>query len=225
MLRSPNLQTEQPPPNKWAYGEHVSVIGDTGSGKTFLIGRLIRQRNYVVFLQTKSDPTVDEYEGFERRKRARAMDNLQTSHIILKPEFDHQQEEIGAALLKVWKQGGWTTVIDELLYIERLKLTKSVERLLTQGRSEQVSTVVGMQRPVAVTRFAISQSTHVFCFVLEGRDIAIMAESTSPKVAKALLSLNARDHDFVYFNRRTREVTTGNARNLDEVILGASGIF
>lgn len=153
------------------------------------------------------------------------MDNLQEDRILLEPSYRSQRLEIAAALEKVWVQGAWTCAVDELLYIERLKLTKMVERLLTQGRSKQISTVVGMQRPVAVTRFAISQSTHVFCFQLEGRDIVTVAEATTPRIAKPLLELDNESHDFVYFNRRTRQVRTGNAKRLHEVIAGAVGPY
>lgn len=153
------------------------------------------------------------------------MDNLQEERILLEPTYRQQRLEISAALEKVWTQGSWTCVIDELLYIERLKLTNMVERLLTQGRSKNISTVVGMQRPVAVTRFAISSSTHVFCFQLEGRDIVTVAEATTPRIAQPLLQLDNESHDFVYFNRRTRQVKTGNAKRLHEVFVGADRLY
>jgi hypothetical protein len=220
---SQNQPQRDQSPSRWDYGEHVSVIGDTGSGKTFLISRLVQARAYVTILRTKPDDIV--FPGFTKKTSARSMDNLSTNHILLEPEYDHQQREAAACLLKAWRQGGWTIVVDELLYIERLKLTKSVERLLTQGRSKAISTVIGMQRPVAITRFAISQSTHVFCFQLEGRDIVTMAESTSPRIRQPLEALDNSKHDFVYFNRRTRQIITGNANRLQEVIAGASGIY
>lgn len=174
-------------------------------------------------LRTKPDDV--HFTGFVKRTKAKSMDNLQEDRILLEPSYRSQRLEIAAALEKVWVQGAWTCVVDELLYIERLKLTKMVERLLTQGRSKQISTVVGMQRPVAVTRFAISQSTHVFCFQLEGRDIVTVAEATTPRIAKPLLELDNESHDFVYFNRRTRQVRTGNAKRLHEVIAGAVGPY
>lgn len=176
-----------------------------------------------MILRTKPDDIV--FSGFTKRTRARSMDNLQESRILLEPSYKMQRVEIGNALEKVWEQGSWTCVVDELLYIERLKLTKMVERLLTQGRSKQISTVVGMQRPVAVTRFAISQSTHVFCFQLEGRDVATVSEATSEAFALEVWKLDNESHNFAYFNRRTRQVRTGNAKNLGEIISGVHGVY
>lgn len=224
-IPSPESAPQSPPSaSNWRYGEHVAVVGDTGSGKTFLISRLVAARQYVVFLQTKSDETVaEQFRGFAERKQARSMDNLSESRIILRPRYDHQRSEIASALERAWTQGGWTMVVDELLYVEKLKLTWSVERLLTQGRSEKISVVIGMQRPVAVTRWGISQATHVFCFRVEGRDIATMAEATSPRIAGPLTRL--REYEFVYFNRRSRQITTGTAQRLGETIVGANGIY
>lgn len=230
MTQRPVLPASQDPsqlrhqgPVRWGYGEHVAVIGDTGSGKTFLISQLVKIRQYVVVLRTKPDDIV--FPGFAKRSRAKSMDNVQESKILLEPKYRQQRVEIAAALEKVWVQGRWTCVVDELLYIERLKLTRMVERLLTQGRSKQISTVVGMQRPVAVTRFAISQSTHVFCFQLEGRDIMNVVEATTPRIAPPLLELDNESHDFVYFNRRTRQVKMGNAKQLHEVISGTNSVY
>jgi hypothetical protein len=74
-----------------------------------------------------------------------------------------------------------------------------------------------MHRPAWTTRFAISQSTHVFTFQLEGRDIKTVADATSPRIVEPIENL--RDHDFVYYNRRTREVMTGNARRLQKIFV------
>lgn len=229
MTQSSPLHPSQDPsqlkhqgPTRWDYGEHVSVIGDTGSGKTYLVSKLVQARQYAVILRTKPDDIT--FRGFAKRTKAKSMDNLQESRIVLEPAYKNQRTEIASALERVWVQGAWTCVVDELLYIERLKLTKMVERLLTQGRSKQISTVVGMQRPVAVTRFAISQSTHVFCFQTEGRDIVTVAEATSTAMGRALMGLDHESHDFVYFNRRSRQVKVGNAKQLHEIISGVPGI-
>ena len=203
-----------PAPYPWKVGEHCTVIGDTGTGKTYLISKLVQRRQFVVVLRTKPDDI--RWPGFKTAKRADRMDDPRYGHIVVEPEYRQQARQGYELLERVWTQGGWTVVVDEFWYAESLGLKPYVERLLTQGRSKDISVVVGMQRPVAISRFAISQSTHVFSFRVEGRDAKTVAESTSPRMIEPLTSV--RGHDFVYYNRSQRDYTIGNANRLGSVI-------
>jgi len=202
--------------NAWLPGEHVTVIGDTGTGKSYLVSKLIQLRRYVVVFKTKPDPDdAQKWRGFYRARKADAMLDIHHERILLQPEYRYQPREGFHAMEHAWKHGGWTFVIDELLYAERLGLREPIERLLTQGRSKSISTVVGMQRPAWATRFAISQSTHLFTFRLEGRDIKTVSDATTPRIAEAIGNLTG--YDFAYFNRRDRTVSIGNARRLGAI--------
>jgi energy-coupling factor transporter ATP-binding protein EcfA2 len=205
-------------PIRWEEGEHVSVVGDTGTGKSYLIRALIRPREYVVFLRTKSDDI--KLPGYDRRTKASAMNDLSLTRILLQPDGNSKRAQANEAwnMLDIaWQHGGWTIVIDELWYAVRLGLAEPIERLLTQGRSKGISVVCGMQRPVGVTRFAMAESTHMFTFVLEGRDIKTFAEASTPRIVPAIQQL--REHNFAYYNRRKRVVAVGNARQLQRVII------
>jgi hypothetical protein len=198
----------------WQPGEHVTVIGDTGTGKTYLMARLVELRRWVVVLKTKSDRT--KFPGdFRHARRATALDNPRIEKVVIEPVYERQAREGWLVFEKVWKQQGWTLVIDELWYVERLGLSEQVERMLTQARSKDITAMVGMQRPVTQSRFAISQCTHLFTFGLEGRDAKTVAEATTPRILPIIESLTG--HDFAYFNRRTKEVRVGNANRLDEI--------
>lgn len=209
--------TQPQPPFAWLPGEHVTAIGDTGTGKSYLLARLVRLRKYVVVFKTKPDPDDDtKWKGFHRTKRASALNDQRYNWILLTPEYARQAREGWEMLERVWKQGGWTVVLDELWYAERIGLKEPIERLLTQGRSMGISVVLGQQRPVTTSRFAISQTTHLFCFRVEGRDGKTVAESTTPRILPELDALTG--HDFAYYNRARRYVGTGNARALANVI-------
>lgn len=202
-------------PVPWNQGEHVTVIGDTGTGKTYLIARLIQQREYVIFFKTKADDTALPTD-FRRAKKAAILDGT-ARRIILQPDYRQQAREGWYMFEKVWTQGGWTLVIDELWYTERLGLTDQVERILTQARSKYVSMVLGMQRPVTTSRFAISQCKHLFTFALEGRDAKTVAEATTPRILPYLQALTG--HDFVYFHRASKTILIGNANDLGKIIV------
>lgn len=206
------------PPFAWLPGEHVTAIGDTGTGKTYLLAELVRFRKYVIVFKTKADPDDDKkWRGFHRTQRAKTMDNVRFEHILLDPEYRYQTREGVEMLERVYLQGGWTVVIDELWIAERIGLKHQIERLLTQGRSKGISVVLGQQRPVTTSRFAISQTTHLFTFRTEGRDGKTIAEATTPRILPVIDGLTG--HDFAYYNRAKRWVGTGNARALDRLIV------
>lgn len=213
-----NVPTQPSPPFAWLPGEHVTAIGDTGTGKTYLLAELVRMRRYVIVFKTKADPDDDsKWRGFHRAARAKSMDNVRHEHILLDPEYRYQTREGVEMLERVYVQGGWTVVIDELWIAERIGLKHQIERLLTQGRSKGISVVLGQQRPVTTSRFAISQTTHLFTFRTEGRDGKTVAEATTPRILPVIDSLTG--HDFAYYNRAKRFVGTGNARALNRLIV------
>lgn len=205
-------------PVSWQVGEHVAAVGDTGSGKTYLVSRLVDLRQYVIVLRTKPDDI--KFRGFKRVRQAKAMDDLFETRLLLTPQHSYQAREGYEMLDRAWEQGGWTVVIDELWYCEKiLRLGPYIERLLTQGRSKKISVVVGMQRPAQVSRFAISQCTHLFTFSVEGRDLQTIKEATTPRIVEPVSTLPK--HRFAYYNRQERFIATGDAKYLDRVITGS----
>lgn len=207
------------PPVQWNVGEHVCVIGDTGSGKTYLMSQLAKLRKYVVILRTKPDDIV--FKGFVHEKRAASLNNIKHDHILIDltkmRTMRHLQGwEARQVLDKVWDMGRWTVFLDEGFYLQRkLGLVNELEMLMTQSRSLKVSVVVGMQRPAWVTRFAITEARHVISFRVEGRDLAIIKESTTANMAEAVRRL-PRYH-FAHFHRGTGEIRIGDANHLPRV--------
>ena len=214
-LRSAVQPSRKPAlPVLWRPGEHVCVIGDTGTGKTYLMAKLVAMRRYVIMLRTKPDDI--KFPGFETVKTADAMERWNADRILLAPPLKHQPRQVWQALKQVWEHGGWTVVVDEMWYAERrLGLREHIENLLTQGRSKKITVMVGMQRPAWVSRFGIAEATHVFAFRTDGKDTKSVAESTTVDI-KPLLN-NLPEFDFVYFNRSKRLLATGNANNLGAI--------
>lgn len=226
------------PPFPWKIGDHIAVIGDTGSGKSYLLANgLLRLREYVVVFLTKSDPrdtALWKAAGYRFVRHAKDIDDARYSRFVLQPRYHEQAREGWRLAEKVYRQGRWTIVWDEYFLAERLGLGEQIEKLLTQGRSNSISTVVGMQRPVAISRFAISQATHVFTFVVEGRDADTLGEAASPRLlpliserwrsqashrAEAERIPMLREHEFAYYHRKHRVVARGTVRTLSGVLV------
>jgi hypothetical protein len=181
---------------------------------------LLRMRRYVIVLKTKADHDDDsKWSGFYKTRTAKAMENERHTRILLEPRYSQHAIEGYGMLERAWRQGGWTVVLDEGWYSERLGLEPYTDRLLTQGRSKNISVVFGQQRPVTTSRFVISQATHVLCFRVEGRDVKTMAEATSPRIADVLEDLRKRQ--FAYFNRAERWVGSGTANQLSALLVPA----
>ena len=132
-----------------------------------------------------------------------------------------------------YRHGRWTVAIDEGFAAEKLGLGQWIERSLTQGRSKGLTLVYGQQRPVSppgtmVSRFALSQATHVFCFRVEGRDAATIAESTTPRILPYIseqaaertgdTSLLLPERSFAYYHRAARYVGSGTASRLGALL-------
>lgn len=147
----------------------------------------------------RSKPDKVTYDGTHLIRRAAGMDDQKHDRYVLDPKYAEQAPEFWAALERVWIQGGWTVYLDELFYLDRLRLRPSIERLLTQGRSKGITVASGLQRPVSVSRFALSQSEHIISFRVEGRDAKELGYATADWVGRELSALPK--HHFGWYKR------------------------
>lgn len=155
-------------------------------------------RRYVVILKSKPDSV--RYDVQRTVRTGKAIEDSRFDRFLLVPKYERQAAEFRDALERIWRMGGFTTYADELFYLsERLRLESPIERLLTQGRSKGISVAIGMQRPARISRFAISESTHVLSFGLEGRDAKELSYATTRGLEVAVQQL--REHEFVWFRR------------------------
>ncbi len=203
----------------WLQGEHVAIVGDTGSGKSYLEAKLIELRKYVIVIKTKPDlDDTEKFRGFKWISSPQEIKPTQDRY-LLKPPHDKERPVIQETLDLAYNETGWTVCGDEMYYLTMLKLERPVNRILTQGRSLGVTFVGCAQRAPWVTRFFLSQSMHCFFFASEGRDIKILSEATSPRIAPYMSRL--RRYECVYFNRIERCIEIVDANHLDRIFTNA----
>ena len=117
-----------------------------------------------------------------------------------------------------YSEGGWTVYADEMYYIKHLGLEPEAIKLLTQGRSQRVTAVVGLQRPSWVTRFAFSETVHYFSFRLgDRRDVLAMRDITgNAEYAEVLPQL--KPYEYAYLDTRIGQVRLGTRETLEDIL-------
>lgn len=158
---------------QWAQGEHVSLIGNTGGGKTTLALAITPKRRYCVVFGTKpKDSTLSGLlrngEGWQRVQEWKPKDDQ--TRLLLWPKagdaatmVDKQRAVFRPALHRIFRAGAWCVVADEVRYLAKnLGLQRELELYWLQGRSLGISLVTATQRPAHVPLEMYSQATHVF---------------------------------------------------------------
>lgn len=155
---------------RWLQGEHLTVLGPTGVGKSTLHQAVLPRRACVVVFGTKvADPTLDRYlaQGYHRIYRWPPppwMDRVILWPRLKSRESLRQLRPIFAeAMESIFVQKRWTVVFDELNYIcQTLGLEAAVKDFMHQGRSLGLTIVSGTQRPAWVPPITYSSASHAF---------------------------------------------------------------
>jgi hypothetical protein len=200
---------------RWKQGEHVTMVGPSGGGKTSLALRLLPRRRYVAALGTKPrDATLDRLVKREGWHLSRTWPVNHEVHprVVFWPRIERmadaegQRLAVAAFLEDVYRNGGWTVYLDELRYVTgRLGLAREVELLWLQGRSLGVSLVGGTQRPAWVPLEAYDQATHLFLWretdETNLRRLGGLAGVDTRTVRATIVELE--HHEVLYVNTRT----------------------
>ncbi len=210
---------------EWKQGEHVGLIGPTGSGKTTLSLQLMAKRKFVCIIATKpADTTLSKFAKANDYKVIREFpqyfDPITDRKLLLWPKLKAmgdqgtQRAAIGHALQTMFKQGQWAINADELSYIGNdLRLEPHLKLIWQQGRSIGLSLVAGTQRPAHVPLLIYDQSTHLFFWrdndEVNLKRIAGIGFLNRDIIRQSVASLP--EHVFLYINTRTGDMMLSKA--------------
>lgn len=207
-------------------GDHVTVIGPTGAGKTHIALQVAELRTYVLFLACKRrDPLIADL----RQRGYYETSVMEVPYVDGKPvhtrvvywprfsaketkdDADREREMQSKAMRKAFayahKNGGWALVIDEGTWVCRdLKLQRVADAAWFQGRTDNVSVIMCAQRPAWVGQYALSMADHLFLFQTahkeDAKSLRDIAGVDGDTVRAIVQSLDRKNHEVLYISPR-----------------------
>jgi energy-coupling factor transporter ATP-binding protein EcfA2 len=170
-------------------GEHLTILGPTGSGKTWLANQLLKNAASpdlpaIVLVMKPQDPVAEDWAKQLKHRIVRTWPpppsftewfarnawNQRRSGYVLWPKhsFDPRidnvrlYQEFRRAMLDSYKRGKRILFADETWGLVDLGLTDEIETIHTRGRSMETGLWVSSQRPTYIPRTSYSQTQHLF---------------------------------------------------------------
>lgn len=209
--------------------EHVEVLGQTGSGKSWFMATILLQRqqakrSHIVYIATKADDDTIPEIGWPIVQHYPPSDHRETACVFWIPstglnvEGQRQQaKQIYDLLVQLWHpEANIVVVFDEVAYVcedlnfpPDLPLRAAVSKYLREGRALGITVVAATQRPQGVPRQIHSEVGWTICFApKDEEDAERMAEVLGGKrTYKPILEmLNRENYEFLIVHGLTRKM-------------------
>lgn len=210
-------------------GEHVSLVGPTGTGKSYTGVQLIkvigerrahdkRPARVIVLADKPRDDTIMALhkEGMDKRPQEWQIikewpPSYGQEHAIIWPRTADeatQRRVFRPVLDAIYQEGGQTVYIDEAAYFsdpapDGLGLRAKLGKFWRAARSNKAAVVAGTQRPCAVPRLMWSEPSWVFIFAVEDEDdLKRVAQLSGRPLAVWNCVPNLGGHEFMCIRRQ-----------------------
>jgi hypothetical protein len=200
---------------RWKQGEHIVILGPTGTGKTYIARDILAARDYVIVIAIKrNDDTLTTFTrelGYYREKKWPP--RYAHNKVIywykpddLSPEaVMKQREDVYTILNHAYHDGGWAVLCDDTGYIStQLKLGGQLAVLFSQARSSGISVVAVLVQPSSIAARVptetLRQVRHYLMFRYKNRkDIRLLSEITGIDygILEEMMKMLG-SHDFIY---------------------------
>jgi hypothetical protein len=212
----------------WDYnsGEHVTILGPTNSGKTYLAYQLLDatatpKLPAVVLVMKPRDATVDKWAKTVKFRKTRTWPpapsiwraNERPRGWVLWPRFtmdpDRDDAELHRqfrrCLLDSYKRGNRIVFGDEAYSLsDELDLDKELVTLWTKGRSMDCGLWCASQKPTHIPLWAYSMAEHLFVHNdpdKRARQRYDEIGGVDPRLVESTV-MGLKRHEFLYIRRR-----------------------
>ena len=217
----------------WRPGEHWTLLGPTGTGKTHAALTIASLSSYTLVVGTKRrDPLMESLPGLGYTRVRDLEEDVVWTHegrplkprllywpqpsldrkVTQEQRLRYQAREIKKALEWADRTGGWTVVIDELMWASNnLGLTRELESLYFQARTQGVSVIGAAQRPRQVPLLALNQSTFMLIWqTSDKQDIERLRELSAgfPRevIESSVRTLSRTRHEALFVDAKNQEL-------------------
>lgn len=201
--------------------EHVEIIGMNGSGKTYLLLKILQDRmvvrnSHIVLVVTKRADKIFAKLGWPIVRTVR--DVMRYRVCIFWPQTNllgqqrkaYHEAQMRELLTKLWQpEANRVVAFDEIAYVESLSpaVRELVQMWWREGRSNGLTVVAMKQRPQGVQRDMSSETWWTFAFVpKDHNDAERFAELFGSKRdwLPVFDSMNPDNHEFLVRHTRSR---------------------
>lgn len=169
---------------KWEAGQHVAVVGPTGSGKSVVALDLLEERAkrrdaHVIAFGTKlRDPTLSKLGWPIIKEWPPDYEHRELRRVVLWPDYrsastaKENRAIYVKALDEILREGGWTVYLDEAAYfVETLGMRSILDEYWNTARSSGITVVSSSQGVSWVPRAALTEQQWLFLFKLTDEDV------------------------------------------------------